>query len=65
MTARLEAVERESEEKPAPVAVLDHKNGQYSLQFRPPRPGRYRLHVGIFGRAIKNNPLEVISPCGP
>ena len=39
--------------------VKDIDNGTYEVLYRPTKPGKIKLTVCIFGRQIKNSPLEV------
>lgn len=40
------------------VKIIDNRDGTYEAQFVPPKGGKYQLKIAIFGRPIKNYPLE-------
>ena len=39
--------------------VNDNRDGTYEIQFVPPLSGTYSMKIAIFGRQIKNYPLEI------
>jgi tripartite motif-containing protein 2/3 len=38
--------------------IVDNRDGTYEAHFTPPKHGRYSLRISIFGRPIKDYPLE-------
>lgn len=39
------------------ISITDKRDGTYEVEFVPPIPGKYQLHIYIFNRPIKNCPL--------
>ena len=39
-------------------SIVDNRDGTYSIDFIPPTSGTYSMKIFIFGRSIKNFPLE-------
>lgn len=38
--------------------IIDNRDGTYEAHFTPPKSGKYHLRISIFGRPIKDFPLE-------
>ncbi|KAJ6221256.1 hypothetical protein RDWZM_007068 [Blomia tropicalis] len=51
-------LQHEETEQLIPCKIIDNRDGTYDIQFVPTRSGTYSLKVTIFGRQIKNYPLE-------
>ncbi|KAB7508225.1 E3 ubiquitin-protein ligase TRIM71, partial [Armadillidium nasatum] len=46
-------------EEEVPSKVVDHGDGSYSVVFTPVLPGVHLVSVRVFGRSIKESPLQV------
>ena len=55
VTAELKYFEDSSN---VPVVIIDNHDGTYEVQFVAPKGGTYQLFVSIFGRSLKNYPVE-------
>lgn len=44
---------------PVPCSVIDVGDGRYRFWFRPAKAQTYRIRASLFGREIKNSPLNV------
>jgi hypothetical protein len=47
-------------EKVVPASeIVDHKNGKYTVKFRPLRPGDYTIHADVNGKPLHGTPVPV------
>ena len=42
-----------------PVSVTDHHNGQYTVEYTPPAPGKYKVNATYAGKPIPKLPIDV------
>ncbi|KAH9410258.1 hypothetical protein TYRP_010016 [Tyrophagus putrescentiae] len=49
-----------------PVSVTDHQNGQYTVEYTPPGPGKYKVNATYAGKQVPKLPVDinVTPPCG-
>ena len=42
-----------------PVSVTDHQNGQYTVEYTPPGPGKYKVNATYAGKQVPKLPVDV------
>lgn len=42
-----------------PVSVTDHQNGQYTVEYTPPGPGKYKVNATYAGKQVPKLPVDI------